>query len=130
MPATVLEQLVWLLAFSVVVFSLLLLPTFFPSLRNLVYCLAGVSVLAGFPLLAVCFPGDLFDPTRIRSYSLLLLLETVAVLIPGSLYYFRKLPVPLGRSTVLLIFHFSIWSWATGSCPFAKSIGREVAKDG
>jgi len=114
-PATVLEQVVWSVAFSVVVFSLLFLPTLFPSLRNLVYYPSGVFALAGFPLLAVCFPGDLFYPTRIRSYSLLLLLETVAVLIPGSLYYFRKWPVPLGRITALLIFHFGLWSWATGS---------------
>ncbi len=114
-PPTVLEQLVWSLGLSVVVLALLLLPKLFLPLRNPVYFAVGVFAVAGFPLLALCFPDDLFYPTRIRSYSLLLFVETAAVLILGLLYYFRKWSVPWAPSTALLISHFGIWSWVTGS---------------
>jgi hypothetical protein len=114
-PSIVLQQLVWSLIASVVVLAVMLLLTYFASIRNAVYFAVGVFAVAGFPFLALCFPDDLFYPRRIRSHSLLLLIETAAILIAGSIYYFRKWSVPLARSIAVLIPHFAIWAWATGS---------------
>lgn len=113
-PTTVLEQVMWSAALSVLVFIAVSLLTRLLH-QNFVYGFVGFFAIGGFPVLALCFPSDFFYPTRITSYAYWLILETAAGLLCGLFYYLRKMPVQPALGILFLLLHFSLWSWVTGN---------------
>lgn len=113
-PTTVLEQVIWSVALGALVFIVFSLLTRVLH-KSFPYVFAGAFAIGAFPVLALCVPSDFFHPTRIKSNASWLIVETAAMVICGLLYYLRKMPLQPAFGPFLLLLHFGLWSWATGS---------------
>ena len=113
-PDIVLEQICWSLIVGACLFLLLCLLSQSQAIQALMRALGGAVSIAGFPVFVVTFPVLFFYTSRIEAYAPTLVLETLAVLLCGGLYYVRKWPVPTALSLVLLLLHFSLWAWVSG----------------
>ena len=112
---TVFEQVIWSVALAATLFLFLRLLAKFHTPGSCFRAIAGATSIAGFPFLALGFPILFSDPLRIKSCALWLLLETVGVLVCGALYFMGRWPLRTAPSMGLLVLHFSLWAWMTGS---------------
>jgi hypothetical protein len=118
-PTTILEQVAWSFLLAFYIFLLLRLLARFSPTRAFLRTLAGAIAIVGFPLFTLCFPYDFLRPDVVRFHLTVgfywLFLEITFVLICGFLYYFEKWMIPIPLSIHLLLLHFGIWAWVTGS---------------
>jgi hypothetical protein len=108
--ATVLDQVVWTVALTAIVFLFWRFLAQYSLARAFLRTLAGVFALAGFPLVALRFPTLFFQASafeyRFAIGSSWLFCEIAMVLLCAVLYYLGKWPVPDAVSIVLLVLHF------------------------
>ena len=123
--------LVWAFALSVPIFLILLLMARASRARTCLRAFAGAFAIVAYPFFALLLSTDwiigppesglgIMGPLRIpeSEWRLLLgtsglLLETVAVLACGVLYYLRRWPHSTRVGALLLLGHFGLWAWVT-----------------
>jgi hypothetical protein len=108
-PGAVLRQVAYSFALCIPLFIVLFLLARLSVANAYLRALAGGFAISGFPLFALGFSGHHFGPQVAW-----LLLETMAVLACGALYYMRRWPLPGALGVALLLLHFGLWAWATG----------------
>jgi hypothetical protein len=114
-PKTVIEQVCWSVVVGVSIFVVFRLLSRLSVTRAFLRTVGGALALTGFPFFTVSFPLALFSPLRIEACGPWLIPEALVVLLCGSLYYLRKWPLSAGPSVGLVLLHFSLWSWASGT---------------
>lgn len=115
-PVIVLEQVVWSAVLGSVLFLVVHLYAMFrPRRRSFVGALTGVASICGFSFFALLFPMSFFYPFRVESWTFWLALEIAALLICGTLYWIGKWPCSTGPTVGLLVLHFGLWAWVTGT---------------
>ena len=116
---TVMEQILASVGLAVLVFLLLYLFKAFRAMRGFLASIGGAVALAGFPVVALCFPLYFLQSVayerRFEIGSGWLVLEAALVLICGVVYYFQRWPFRSLTSIGLLLVHFGFWSWLTGT---------------
>lgn len=129
---TVWDQIIWSIVLAAFIFLILRLAARFWIAGAFLRSLAGISALAAFPLAALQYPiGFLQAPAFGNPFAIRtpwLAGEVIFILICGSLYYLGKWPIANGLSILLLILHFGLWSWLTGTYVnlfvWARAYGR------
>ena len=116
-PAGVLDQVIWSCILGTVVFLLFRIYSKFRPREFFSWAVTGVVSIAGFPFFALLFPVSFFYRARIESLSFWLVLETVSVLICGTLYWIEKWPIGRAPNIALLVLHVGLWAWVTGAWP-------------
>ncbi|MDR3676174.1 MAG: hypothetical protein P4N24_11840 [Acidobacteriota bacterium] len=122
-PHGILSTLGYALALSVPIFLILLLMARARLARICLRAFAGAFAIVGYPSFALRLTEYFLNDTHIAGHEFGLLLETVAVLGCGVLYYLRRWHLPTGVSVLLLLVHFSLWAWVTHcyASPFTES---------
>jgi len=120
-PVAVLVQVLWSIILAILIFVLVHLLSRLRMTRILLSTLGGFIALAGFPLIALCFPTTFFQTLAFeRRFPLQtpwLLIELTLVTAGGILFYLRKPRVIPAIGIFILILHFGFWSWLTGTHP-------------
>jgi hypothetical protein len=115
----VLGQVVLSFLIASLLFMFLRLISRFVETKEFLRTIAGATALVGFPLFALSFQFYFGGPIYFLSYHsagfYYLLVEVLVVLVCGVFFYLRKWPVPTLPSILLLVFHFGLWAWITGS---------------
>ena len=75
--------------------------------------IAGAFALTGFPFLALKFNNQFLQP-RYLGHTTWLILEVMAVLALGVLYYLRRSRPSVIAIIILLLAHFGFWARVTG----------------
>ena len=115
-PPIALFTVVCAYVLSLPIFLILLLMARALLTRTGSGALAGAFAIVGYPFFALTLTGYLYDePKNIHAHEFGLLLETVAVLAGGVLYYLRRWPLSTSLSLLLLLVHFGLWAWVTNS---------------
>lgn len=122
-PPDVVNQVEWSLFFGSVVFIVILVFDKTKLIKIMLKTFAGVCALAGLPLVALAYPGAFFHrlgylDRHLNRFALptsLLICELLVAVMCGVLYYLRRWPFPTAANLVLLILHFSFWSWLSGT---------------
>jgi hypothetical protein len=122
-PQGILSTLGYALALSIPIFLILLLMARASLARTCLRAFAGAFAIVGYPFFALRLTDYFWNVTHIAGHEFGLLLETVAVLGCGVLYYLRRWPLSTGVSALLLLVHFSLWAWVTHcyASPFTES---------
>lgn len=124
-PPVVFFLLACAFALSIPTFLTLLLMARASLARTCLGAFAGAFAIVGYPFFALRLTNYLWDVTRIPGHEFRLLLEAVAVLGCGVLYYLRRWRLPTRVSVLLLLVHFSLWAWAT-NCYASPFTAMEV----
>lgn len=111
---TVLEQIIWSLALSAIVFFLFRLLAGLPFSKFALETIPGAAAIASFPIASLFF-GMTYPACCSETYSVGLVVETIVVLFCAALFYLRKQWVSSPLITVALVLHFTVWAWATSS---------------
>jgi hypothetical protein len=114
-PPVVLGHVVWSFALSIPIFLVLLLLARVARAHLFLRAFPGAFAIVGYPFFALRLNGIIFHSPRIPGHEFWLILETVAVLACGVLYYLRRWPLPSATGVLLLLAHFSFWGWMTES---------------
>lgn len=116
-PEWVVDQIVWSLCLAVLLFGLMQFLRRPWRVSPVLQIPAGVIAVAGFPLLALYKPILFFRNPRLTNAGLTwpLFFEIAAAVACACFYYLRKWPLPSAASVLLLVMHFGLWTWLTGT---------------
>ena len=113
-PSAVVEQVAWSFVLALLMFPVVRLFGWLMHTKILPRILAGMLALAALPLVYLCFSWTfLSGGSGIRGWWPIV--ELVAMLCCGVLYYLRTWPPPTILIVTLLALHFSLWSLVTGT---------------
>jgi len=112
--STILVQMVWSLAVTIIVFLILRLLSGFPMTQSSLRAIGGVAAIAAFPIAALFF-GVAYPDCCSGAYRIGLALETIILLICGAFFYLGKRSISPTLMIMALALHFAIWTWMTSS---------------
>lgn len=126
-PEVVVAQVLWSIVFCFIGFLVLRLLSWFSATEMFLRTIAGSLSVLGLPVAALTLGGfsnpagevlvgdyyQWFYPTE--AYRLGLWVEVLVVSACVVLYYLKPGQVSGWLGSVLLLLHFSLWSWASGS---------------
>lgn len=126
-PEVAVAQVLWSAALCCIGFLGLRLLSWFSATEVFLRTIAGLLAVLGLPVAALALRGfsnpageilvgdyyQWFYPTE--AYRFWLWIEVLVVFACVGLYYLKSQQVSGWLGSVLLLLHFSLWSWATGS---------------
>jgi hypothetical protein len=123
-PQTTLDQVAWSVLVAVCLFLIFHLLGSFAPTTIVLKAVGGAIAVAGLPLSGLLYPLLFLepytpDPSTLQGQFAVderwLILEATVALICALLYYFRKWPVPMPVSVLILGLHFGLWAWVSGN---------------